>query len=218
MLLSLDRGLTWTNPHDLFTEKGSFDRNRIIYSLKGNWIFPIYYAVEGDVNEYSAMKISSDQQSWVQYNITHSNYLIQPSVVRPVLGHPSLTAYLRDRRAQNIYSSVSMDDGYTWSKPAPTQFPNNNAAIQACVLNNGHILLVYNPTTKARVPLRVSLSEDRGATWPYSRDLETSNDTSLEYSYPSLLQTPDDFIHVTYTYDRLTIKYVKFLENWIRGG
>lgn len=44
MLQSFDRGLNWTKPQDLFTKKGSFDRNRIIYSLSGDWIFPIYYA------------------------------------------------------------------------------------------------------------------------------------------------------------------------------
>lgn len=56
---------------------------------------------------------------------------------------------------------------------------------------------------------------DGGITWPYSRYLESSNITSQEFSYPSLLQTPDNYIHVSYTYNRLTIKYVKFQESWI---
>ena len=86
------------------------------------------------------------------------------------------------------------------------------------MLSNGHIVLVYNPTTKDRVPLRIALSEDGGNSWPYSRDLETSTDLSLEFSYPSVLQGPDDFIHVSYTYERLTIKYVKFKESWIMDG
>lgn len=37
----------------------------------------------------------------------------------------------------------------------------------------------------------------------------------VEYSYPSVLQTSDGYIHVTYTYNRETIKYVKFMESWI---
>lgn len=44
VLQSFDGGLSWTSPQNLFKEKGSFDRNRIIFSLKGDWIFPIYYA------------------------------------------------------------------------------------------------------------------------------------------------------------------------------
>lgn len=67
--------------------------------------------VEGDVNEYSAMKISSNQHTWLQYNMTGSNYLIQPSVIRPEEGRPYLIAYMRDRRAKYIYKSTSSDDG-----------------------------------------------------------------------------------------------------------
>lgn len=41
---------------------------------------------------------------------------------------------------------------------------------------------------------------------------------SVEYSYPTVLQTSDGYIHVTYTYNRETIKYVKFMESWIYKG
>lgn len=95
---------------------------------------------------------------------------------------------------------------------------------KATVLSSGHVALVYNPTTSQRCPLRISISTDRGETWPHSRDLETCPSSSvvpassIEYSYPSLLQSPDGFIHVSYTYDRKTIKYVKFLEDWVLHG
>ena len=39
--------------------------------------------------------------------------------------------------------------------------------------------------------------------------------TDVEYSYPSVLQTSDGYIHITYTFNRETIKYVKFTESWI---
>jgi hypothetical protein len=38
------------------------------------------------------------------------------------------------------------------------------------------------------------------------------------YEYPSIIETPDGIIHVSYTFRRRTIKYVNFDENWIRGG
>ena len=38
---------------------------------------------------------------------------------------------------------------------------------------------------------------------------------SSEFSYPTLLQSPDGYIHISYTYNRDTIKYVKFKESWI---
>ena len=162
------------------------------------------------------MEISDDHKSWKPYAVNHSNYLVQPTVIRPTPGISYLLAFFRDRRAQNIYSASSLDEGHTWTTPTTTQFSNNNAAIQATVLQSGHIALVYNPTTSDRYPLRIALSEDGGKTWPYSRDLETAPAGSgAEYSYPSILQSTDGYIHVSYTYNRLTIKYVKFMEEWI---
>ena len=127
-----------------------------------------------------------------------------------------LITYFRDRNAEWIYQATSTDEGKTWSKPSKTTLPNNNSGIQATVLQSGNIALVYNPTHSERYPLRISLSEDGGKTWQCSRDLETGK-SGNEYSYPSILQSPDNYIHVSYTYNRDTIKYVKFKEDWIKG-
>lgn len=218
MLQSFDgRGIKWTAPTLLFGKDGSFDRNRIISTLDGSWLYPIYYSVAGDKNQHSAIEISQDHATWKPYSVKDSNYLVQPSVIRPKPGEKHLLAYFRDRRAGNVYFSTSDDEGKVWAAPAKTKLPNNNAAIQATVLQNGHIAIVYNPTHKDRYPLRISISEDGGNTWTYHRDLETGPSTAnaIEYSYPTLLQSPDGYIHVSYTYNRETIKYVKFKEDWI---
>ena len=39
-----------------------------------------------------------------------------------------------------------------------------------------------------------------------------------EYSYPSIKQTDDGMIHITYTYFRQYIKYVCITEEWVRGN
>jgi predicted neuraminidase len=177
--------------------------------------------VDGDENQYSAMKLTSDLTNWTQSNVTHSNYLVQPSVVRTVPNKEYILAFFRDRRAEHIYSASSTDEGITWTEPKKTILPNNNAAIQATVLASGNVALVFNPTNKARNIIRIAISKDGGKTWPHYRDLEhtTSNEQEIEkeveYSYPSILQTPDGFIHVSYTYNRDTIKYVKFKETWV---
>ena len=57
------------------------------------------------------MMITSDQETWWAFPIPHSNYLIQPSIIRPHPSNPFLLAFLRDRRAQHIYTTNSTDDG-----------------------------------------------------------------------------------------------------------
>jgi len=78
-----------------------------------------------------------------------------------------------------------------------------------------------------RAPMTIAISEDEGKTWPYMRDLEigdgycmTNNSKdklNREYSYPSVKQTPDGKIHVTFTYFRQWIKYVCVTEDWIKA-
>ena len=80
---------------------------------------------------------------------------------------------------------------------------------------------MFNPTTDARVPLRIALSEDGGHQWPHFRDLELlpkNGSQSNEYSYPSLVQDREGYIHISYTYKRETIKYVKITEDWVLQG
>ena len=46
-------------------------------------------------------------------------------------------------------------------------------------------------------------------------DDNSTNVQGVEYSYPTVLQTPDGKIHAAYTYNRQTIKYVAFTEDWV---
>ena len=149
------------------------------------------------------------------YPMSGSNYLIQPSIVRPDPEREGLLAFLRDKRSQYIYTTGSNNEGYSWSPPKKTILPNNDAAIQAYILSSGNMALVYNPTNGPRNPIRIAISKDSGITWPFYRDLEYSNGENVEYSYPSLLQSSDGYIHISYTYNRKTIKYVKIKEEWI---
>jgi alpha-L-rhamnosidase len=54
--------------------------------------------------------------------------------------------------------------------------------------------------------LNVSLSKD-GKTWYASLILEDS--PISQYSYPSVIQGKDGFVHVVYTWRRQRIKYMK---------
>lgn len=182
--------------------------------------------VAGDEHEYSAVKVTKDHTTWQEYIMKDSNYLVQPSIIRPVMNDSSLTAYFRDKRSSHVYCATSRDDGRSWTPPDTTSLPNNDAAIQATVLHSGNVAIVYNPTTSARNPISISLSEDHGKTWQYTRPLdyvheeeegeEDDKASSVEFSYPSILQSSDGKIHISYTYNRDTIKYTRLTEEWIK--
>jgi predicted neuraminidase len=52
--------------------------------------------------------------------------------------------------------------------------------------------------------LNVALTKD-GIHWSAALELERAKG---EYSYPAVIQTPDDKIHITYTWQRRRIKHV----------
>ena len=81
--------------------------------------------------------------------------------------------------------------------------------------------MLFNNSTKDRTPMAAALSSTGGKTWTRHRNLQVHDDNStnvqgVEYSYPTVLQTPDGKIHAAYTYNRQTIKYVTFDEDWIQ--
>lgn len=233
-LESDDIGHTWSEPKAWLTSPGAFPRNRIVPTSDGGVVFPFYNASKANPafgkQNYAIFGYSGPDRDmgsasgWKFIPLAGSNYLVQPSTVH--LNNSWLT-FFRDRRAQHIYASQGKKAEAThWSNPKPTQLPNNNAGIEANLLTNGHIVLVYNPQTSGRDPLAIGISKDQGKTWSCRRDLQ--HGVSLEefeekkqhneFSYPTVLQTEDGNIHVMYTYLRQTIKYKRVTEEWICNG
>jgi predicted neuraminidase len=106
-----------------------------------------------------------------------------------------------------ICSATSSDNGKTWTDAVPTELPNPNSGIDAVQLHDGRILLVYNHSFDQRTPLNIAVSEDGGLHWQPFFVLE---DSPGEYSYPSIIQTKDNRVHIAYTYNRTHIKHVDF--------
>lgn len=142
--------------------------------------------------------------------------IIQPSLVR--LKNGTIVAFFRDgSTAHRIMRSESLDNGYTWSKIVPTDLPNPGSGIEAIMLNNGHMAMVYNDNEGSpRDKLAVSISTDEGRTWKWTRYLEDI--PNGRFDYPSIIQSQDGNMHVTYSYNLKTIKHVYFNEQWVIEG
>ena len=134
---------------------------------------------------------------------------IQPSV----LFHPDGKLQVLCRTKQGVISqSWSNDGGKTWSHMEATMLPNPNSGTDAVTLKDGRQILVYNhiipsQTWGSRSKLNMAISKD-GINWSAAADLENDPDPDSEYSYPAVIQTRDELIHVTYTWNRTVIKHV----------
>lgn len=128
---------------------------------------------------------------------------IQPAILRH-----SIQILQALTRSQNgtANETWSYDNGKTWSALQQTGLINNNSGIDAITLQDGRQLLVYNNCkAPSRSPLNVAISKD-GKNWEPLLELE--NELGAEFSYPYVIQTADQKIHITYTWKRKKIKHV----------
>ena len=134
---------------------------------------------------------------------------IQPAVMTLPDGRLLAVARTRNRQVAVTYSD---DKGLTWSRLQLTDIPNNNSGLDAVNLADGRYAMICNdwpiPTALqkgVRTPLSLLLSDD-GINWRHALTIEDS--PVSQYSYPSIIQTADGYIHIIYTWRRQRIKHV----------
>jgi predicted neuraminidase len=127
---------------------------------------------------------------------------IQPTLLQ----HQNGAIQILCRTKQGVVAeSWSRDGGDTWSRMKGTSIPNPNSGIDAVMVRDGRVLLVYNHSTHDRGVLNVAISPD-GKFWHTSLSLE--NEPGSEFSYPAVIQTADGMVHITYTWKRKRIKHI----------
>ncbi len=165
----------------------------------------------------AAMAITRDGgETWTFSRPVPGLGIMQPSIVQ--LRDGRLLAFFRDASSTHrIKRSESADGGMTWSTVTATTLPNPGGGIEAIALASGDLAIVYNDKESSpRDRLAVSISQDEGKTWTWTRHLE--NTPGQRFDYPSIVQGRDGSLHVTYTYNLKTIKHVTFNEAWARDG
>ncbi len=136
------------------------------------------------------MAISDDRgETWTSSKPLIGFGNIQPSLVRKDSGE--LVAFMRDNGPhKKIRLSTSRDQGLSWSSVTDSIFPNPGAGIEAIRLANGHWALIYNDTPRGRHSLAVSVSEDEGLTWKYTRHLEAAAPAPVSFTIPRSSRPP----------------------------
>lgn len=147
--ISNDGGKTFGPVRILCDSPGTFVRQQIVVNGSGDWLLPVFRCVglngqrwSGDADTAAVLISRDGGASWQMLDIPDSLGAVHMNILP--LGGDEMIAFYRNRFAENILSSRSTDGGESWSAPAPIDLPNNNSSIQATILNNGAIAMVYN--------------------------------------------------------------------------
>jgi len=181
----------------------------------GRIVLPLY----SDTYSVSIMALSDDGgQSWFASRPLAGFGNIQPSVLQKKDG--TLVAYMRENGPlDRIRVAESRDDGMSWGAVGVAALPNPGSGLDAVRLANGHWLLVYNDLLNGRHRLAVSISDDEGQTWKWTRRLE--NQSSGQFHYPAVIQSQDGTVHAVYSYfveGGKSMKHATFNEAWVQAS
>jgi predicted neuraminidase len=201
-----------------FSRMGWFGRIHPLELPSGRILLPLY----SDGYSFSLIAISDDRGlSWTASEPIVGRGGIQPALVRKKDG--TIVAYMRDNGPppKRVQIATSKDDGVSWTDAGDTDIPNPGVSVDVVRLASGNWLMVYNDLEAGRYSLAVSLSDDEGATWKWTRHLDRDEAKRSSYHYPSAIQAKDGSVHVGYSYftpEGKSIKHVQFREEWVKAG
>lgn len=201
---STDDGATWSEPRRLPDGILGPVKNKPVQLSDGTIVSP---SSTEDQGWRMHVELSADEgRTWTAtrpLNDPEKIRAIQPSIL--VHGDGRLQALGRTRNS-GIFQIWSKDKGLTWGEMGLLPLPNPSSGTDAVTLADGRHLLVYNhsDTYKVRWPLNVAVSDD-GVHWNAALVIEDR--PNHQYSYPSVIQTSDGLVHVTYTWRRERIAH-----------
>lgn len=217
-MTSKDDGITWSSPN--YLPAGLFGPIRAKPILLSDGTVLAGSSIESFKTWTAWIDQSKDQgKTWAMHipiEIYPSIYtqssseknkpkgIIQPSLVD--LGNQHIKMYCRSTmHIGKIVTADSYDNGKVWTKATTINLPNPNSGIDALVLKDHRILMVYNHTNSGRTPLNLAIGDDGN----HFEKIYTLESTPGEYSYPAMIIDGDGVVHISYTWNRIKIKYCR---------
>lgn len=208
-----DHGRTWSEPVELVPgDEGGRGpvRSKPIVLSDGSWL-------AGSSTEQRGWRAFADRsedegRTWSRsenFELDVEELLIrgaiQPTVWESEPGH--VHALMRTNGGVAVRAD-SEDFGETWTPLARTELPNNNSGFCIEPLDDGRLILIYNPVGGnwgARFPLTLAVSHDNGHSWHDFAHVEDDATQGNEFSYPAIVST-EEGIAVSYTWQRQRIR------------
>ncbi|GAA3582497.1 sialidase family protein [Snuella lapsa] len=213
MLISIDKGKTWSLPHYLPEGILGPIKNKPLEITPGVLLCgSSTESIENNEWRVHVERYTEANKQWERIPVGNEKGfdVIQPAFLK----HSAHAIQMLCRSRHNkIVTTWSEDQGNTWGKLDSLQVANSNSGIDALTLGEKEFLLVNNPLLQGadwfngRNVLDVEYSTD-GIQWKTLFDLE--NKKEGQFSYPAIIQTSDRKIHILYTYNRENIKHVRF--------
>ncbi|MDU2064945.1 MAG: exo-alpha-sialidase [Sporomusaceae bacterium] len=213
--ISADQGKTWTE-YVVPSSTGCVHMNveklqdgTLLALFRSRWADFIYASRSADHGRTWSEPVATElpnNNSSIQFTVLANGHL--------ALVYNHISAGASTERRASLYDEIEDDEETVVTEPA----------VAAAPIENSHEKKAFWGTPRA--PMTIAISEDHGKTWPYQKNIEVGDGYCMtnnsreklnrEYSYPSIKQTPDQRIHVTFTYFRQAIKYVSVTEAWVK--
>ena len=192
----------------------------------GRILLPLY----SDGYSWSIIAITDDGgKSWTASEPIIGAGNIQPSIARRKNG--TLVAYMRDNGPppKRVHISESKDNGESWTFAEDTSIPNSGTGLEVLMLKDGRWLMINNDTERGRHSLAITISDDEGTSWKWTRhiELDPRPERAGSFHYPSIVQSADGTLHASYSVflnhlpqnePRKTIRYAHFNLAWVEEG
>ena len=216
---SRDGGLTWSRGRELVPDdiggRGPV-KNKCIRLSDGAILAPASIETETSWDCF-ADRSEDNGRTWTRspfVPLDHSK-LQGKGIIQPTLWENDahlVHMYTRSTEGR-IYHAVSGDMGRTFGPAAPIALPNNNSGIDLTRLDDGRLLLVYNPVPgnwAVRTPICFTVSSDNGKTWEKDQYLDhypaEEKQRDSTFAYPAVIARGKN-VYITYTWKRQTISF-----------